>query len=325
MTALALIISLFVLTFILIKVSDHVVIAIRHLSRLTHTGIFVLSAIVIALGTSLPELFVSTTSALRGVSNLSLGVIVGSNIANIALITGVATLAVGKIKVQGGFIKHDLWVALAAGVLPILLIVDGRLSRVDGFVLLAVYAAYTTGFLKIRFWEIKESHKKQSFILRFWRQLSHIESTKTKEYGRLFVSVAVLLFTADLIVRAATALATIAGVPVFLIGIIFIAIGTSLPELAFSLRAVEDKEPTMFFGNLLGSTIINSTLIVGLAAVISPIQAVVFGEYLVSGIAFVVVFLTFWYFIRSKYRLDKWEAVVLLGLYLTFVLLEFVL
>jgi len=325
MTALALIISLFVLTFILIKVSDHVVIAIRHLSRLTHIGTFVLSAIVLALGTSLPELFVSTTSALRGVSNLSLGVIVGSNIANIALITGVATLAVGKIKVHGEFVKHDLWVALAAGVLPILLIVDGRLSRVDGFILLAVYAAYATSFLKIRFWEIKESHKKESFILRFWRQLSHIESTKTKEYGRLFVSIAALLFIADLIVKAATSLATIVGVPVFLIGIIFIAIGTSLPELAFSLRAVEDKEPTMFFGNLLGSTIINSTLIVGLAAVISPIQAVIFSEYLVSGIAFVVVFLVFWYFIRSKYRLDKWEAVVLLGLYLLFVFLEFVL
>ncbi|MFH1863826.1 MAG: sodium:calcium antiporter, partial [bacterium] len=123
----------------------------------------------------------------------------------------------------------------------------------------------------------------------------------------------------------AISLASLVGVPVFLIGIIFVAIGTSLPELAFSLRAVKDKEPTMFFGNLLGSTIINSTLIVGLAAVISPIEVVAFNEYIVSGIFFVVVFLAFWYFIRSKYRLDKWEAVVLLGLYLTFVLLEFVL
>lgn len=324
MTALALIISLFVLTFILIKVSDHVVIAIRHLSRLTHIGTFVLSAIIMALGTSLPELFVSTTSALNGLTNLSLGVIVGSNIANIALITAIATLAVGKIKVHGEFMKHDLWVALVAGILPILLIVDGNLSRVDGFILLTVYGAYAAGFLKIRFWEIKENYKKESFILRFWRQLSHVKSTKTKEYGRLFVSIAILLFCADLIVKTATSLATIVGVPVFLIGIIFIAVGTSLPELAFSLRAVEDKEPTMFFGNLLGSTIVNSTLIVGLAAVISPVKVVEFGEYLVSGIFFVVVFLAFWYFIKSKFRLEKWEAVVLLGIYLTFVLLEFI-
>jgi len=141
----------------------------------------------------------------------------------------------------------------------------------------------------------------------------------------LFISIAILLFCADLIVKTATSLASLVGVPVFLIGIIFVAIGTSLPELAFALRAVKDKEPTMFFGNLLGSTIINSTLIIGLAAVISPIQVVIFSEYLVSGIFFVVAFLTFWYFIKSKLRLEKWEAAILLGLYLFFVLLEFVL
>ncbi len=325
MIALALIISLFVLTFILIKVSDHVVIAVRRLSRVTHISAFVLSVIILSIGTTLPEFFVSTTSALRGVSNLSLGVIIGSNIANIALITGIAALTMGSIRVDSNFVKRDLWMALAAGVLPIFLIVDGKLSRVDGLILLVIYAAYTTSFLKIKFREIVESNKKENFVHRFWRRLNHIESTRTKEYGRLFISIAILLFCADLIVKTATSLASLVGVPVFLIGIIFVAIGTSLPELAFALRAVKDKEPTMFFGNLLGSTIINSTLIIGLAAVISPIQMVIFSEYLVSGIAFVVVFLAFWYFIKSKYRLDKWEAVVLLGLYLLFVLLEFVL
>ena len=325
MIALALIISLFVLTFILIKVSDHVVIAVRRLSRVTHISAFVLSVIILSIGTTLPEFFVSTTSALRGVSNLSLGVIIGSNIANIALITGIAALTMGSIRVDSNFVKRDLWMALAAGVLPIFLIVDGKLSRVDGLILLVIYAAYTTSFLKIKFREIVESNKKENFVHRFWRRLNHIESTKAKEYGRLFISIAILLFCADLIVKTATSLASLVGVPVFLIGIIFVAIGTSLPELAFALRAVKDKEPTMFFGNLLGSTIINSTLIIGLAAVISPIQVVIFSEYIVSGIAFVVVFLAFWYFIKSKYRLDKWEAVVLLGLYLLFVLLEFVL
>ncbi|MDP3994274.1 MAG: sodium:calcium antiporter [bacterium] len=325
MTALALIIALFVLTFVLIKVSDHVVIAVRRLSRATHISAFVLSVIILSIGTTLPELFVSTTSALNGVSSLSLGVIMGSNIANIALITGLAALTMGSIRVDGNFVKREIWMALVAGALPILLIVDGKLSRVDGLILLAIYAAYTTSFLKIKFREIVESNKRENFVHRFWRRLNHIESTRTKEYGRLFISIAILLFCADLIVKTATSLASLVGVPVFLIGIIFVAIGTSLPELAFALRAVKDKEPTMFFGNLLGSTIINSTLIIGLAAVISPIKTVIFSEYLVSGIFFVVIFLVFWYFIKSKLRLEKWEAAVLLFLYLLFVLLEFVL
>jgi len=325
MMALALIIALFVLTFVLIKVSDHVVIAVRRLSRATHISAFVLSVIILSIGTTLPELFVSTTSALNGLSSLSLGVILGSNIANIALVTGIAALTMGSIRVDSNFVKREIWMALAAGALPILLIVDGRLSRVDGLILLAIYAAYTTSFLKIKFREIIESNKKENFVYRFWRRLNHIESTRTKEYGRLFIGIAILLFCADLIVKTAISLASLVGVPVFLIGIVFVAIGTSLPELAFALRAVKDKEPTMFFGNLLGSTIINSTLIVGLAAVISPIQVVAFNEYLVSGIFFVAAFLVFWYFIKSKLRLERWEAAILLGLYLFFVLLEFVL
>jgi len=315
---------IFFFTFILIKSADHVVVALRHIAKLSHARLFVVSAILLALSTSLPELFVSTTSALEGVSSLSLGVVVGSNIANISLITGIAALTAGRVLVHGEFLKRDVWISLVAGVLPILLVFDKRLSRVDGLILLTVYAAYATSFFKIRFREIAEFHLSDVFFHRLFRKVTHFKTTLRREYGRLFVSVAVLLFSADLVVRLSKTLAEAIGIPLFLIGLILLAVGTSLPELVFSLRLLTDGEPTMFFGNLLGSTIANSTLIVGLAAVINPFAVAASDEYVISAASFIVIYLTFWFFIRSKFRLERWEAGVLIILYFIFVALEVV-
>lgn len=321
---LALILLLFFFTFILIKSADHVVVALRHIAKLSHARIFVISAILLALGTSFPELFVSTTSALEGVSTLSLGVVVGSNIANISLIAGFAALVTGRVFVHGEFLKRDVWISLAAGILPILLILDKSLSRVDGLILLTAYAAYATSFFKIRFREIAEFHLSEVFFHRLFRKVTHIKTTLTREYGRLFASLAVILLSADMIVKLSKNLAEAVGIPLFLIGLILLAIGTSLPELVFSLRLLTDKEPSMFFGNLLGSTIANSTLIVGLAAVINPVVIAAFDDYVISAVSFVVVYLTFWFFIRSKFRLERWEAGILIIFYLVFIAFEFV-
>jgi cation:H+ antiporter len=132
------------------------------------------------------------------------------------------------------------------------------------------------------------------------------------------------LFSADAIVKLSLSLASHANIPIFVIGLIILAVGTSLPELAFSLRSVTDHEPSMFFGNLLGSTIANSTLIIGIASFISPIEVIAINQYFKAVIAFVVVFIVFWLFIRSKHRLDRWEASMLVLLYIIFLVVELV-
>lgn len=319
-----LILLLILFSFILVKSADMVIIAVRRIARQTKTGIFALSAVILAIGTSFPELFVSLTSALEKTPGITLGVIVGSNIANISLVAGLTAFIVGKVTVHGDFLKRDVAFALVAGVLPLILIFDGELSRVDGLVLLAIYGAYATGFFKGRYLEIAEEHKKENFYHRFLRQVNHINGLRTKEFANLFIGLALLLFSADVIVKLSTDLATVAGIDVFVVGLILVAAGTSLPELAFSLRSLEDHQPSMFFGNLLGSIIANSTLVVGAAATIYPIRVGTEDEYLVAAGAFLLVFLTFWYFIRSKHRLDRWEAGTLLLLYAIFLLITFV-
>ena len=97
-----------------------------------------------------------------------------------------------------------------------------------------------------------------------------------------------------------------------------------MPELVFSFRSIRDGQPSMFFGNVLGSIIANSTLIIGVTSIITPIVLASFSDYLTAVVTFVIVFITFWLFIRSKHRLDRWEGLVLVLMYLVFVVVEFI-
>jgi len=152
---------------------------------------------------------------------------------------------------------------------------------------------------------------------------NHIDGSQRKEFGRLFIGIALLLASADGIVKLSSSLASTAGIPIFVVGLVVLAIGTSLPELAFSIKSISEHEPSMFFGNLLGSTIANSTLIVGTVSLIAPIKVIAFNEYLLAAVAFILVFSGFWFFVRSKHRLDRWEGGILLLIYITFLILEF--
>ncbi|OGM11842.1 hypothetical protein A2V80_03730 [Candidatus Woesebacteria bacterium RBG_16_39_8b] len=317
------IVILVLFSFVLIKSADTVVYALRGINSRMGTGVFALSAIILAVGTSLPELFVGVTSALEGSSELTFGVVIGSNIANIALIGGVTALIVGKVNIHGDYLKKDFLIAIVAGMLPVIFILDGSLGRVDGLILLSLYAAYLARFFKTKFAEISQEHKKESYFFRFLREIQFIERGIKHDAVKLFFGVAVLLFSADVIVKSSIAIANGFGISVFVIGLIVIAIGTSLPELAFSLRSLEDHEPSMFFGNILGSTVINSTLILGLTSFIYPIRIGSLDKYLEAVITFLVASIVLWSFVRTKHRLDRWEAAVLIIIYLIFVTLEF--
>lgn len=319
-----LILGIIVLSFVLIKAADFIVISLKKLSLHSRASTFTLSAILLALATSFPELSVAITSSLSQSSGLSFGNVLGANIANISLVVGTATLVTGKVRVHGSFLKEDVFFALLFGMTPLILIFDKTLGRVDGLVLILLYLAYTTGFFNERRKALVREHMTESLPLRFFRRIEQLNGSVGKDLAKLFAGVAVLLFSANLIVSLAQNLATILNIPLFLVGLILISLGTTLPELAFSIRSLEDHEPTMFFGNALGSVIANSTLILGVAATIYPIQIANLNEYLIAIIAFVVIFLVFWIFIRTKMMLTRLEGGILLALYIIFVLLEFI-
>jgi cation:H+ antiporter len=283
----------------------------------------VLAAIMVALSTSLPELFVGVAAALEGTPEISLGNVLGSNVANVSLVIGGASLIAGSVSVVGEFMKREFMAAFLAGLMPLVLILDGKLSRLDGIVLLVAYAFY------IRDVVIAGKHKslaergskKHGLLTRLeWIRSNHVDGWAMK----LMLGIAGVVVGADLLVRFASSLASDLGVPAFLIGILVVSVGTSLPELVLETQAIRKKDVALVFGDLLGSTVANSTLIIGITTLIHPIKVTSISKYFVAGGSFIAVFSLLWAFSMTKKKLDRWEALVLLGLYVMFVGLELV-
>ncbi len=313
-----LLITVFVLSFFLIKSADQVVVAVHRLSKNSTSGAFVISALFLAIATSLPELFVAITSGISGVSSLSLGNVIGANIANLTLVVGLSIIIVGSVDIHQKFIKKEIYLAGVAAVLPfILAFIGGGLSRVDGLILIFAYGVYALSFFL-------KKQKESDFSYKLFRKIHHVEHIKSKEIARLLFGIIALLVSANLLVFIARLLADKIGIPVFLVGLILVSIGTTLPELAFSIDALKNKEPAMFLGNLLGSIIVNSTLILGIAVTLSPINNFIVNKYLVAALAFIFIYLVFWGFTRTKFRLDRREAIILFLIYIVFAILEFV-
>lgn len=310
-------------SFLLIKATDILVINLKRLARTTRLGEFAVTTFILALATSLPELFVGITSALEGSPNLSLGNIIGSNIADLSLVIGGAALIGGSVAVHGIFLRRDVFYAFLAGAAPMVLLFDRSLSQVDGLILLALYGFYNVAVFTERKGEmVEEEEEEEGFLRRFLRRLNHRGGGK--EMAWIFLGVALLLFSADMLVRVAKWIAFSLHVPILLIGLFLVAIGTSLPELAFELRAIRARKPEMVFGDLLGSVVANGTLVIGITSLLAPIRIQAFEEYLLATIAFVAIFALFYLFIRTKRRLERWEGVVLLGVYILFIFLEFI-
>lgn len=316
-------ILILLLSFVLIKSSEIVVISLRRISKRSKAGVFALSAIIIAIGTSLPELFVGITSALEGSPNLALGNVLGANIANLSLVAGTSALFIKSVRVREGYLRREVGIALIAGVAPLLLILDHTLSRVDGLVLLAVYGVYTTSIFKTQYIRLAREPHLDDYFHKILRSIPVLDGHQSKEYGKLFLGLALLLWSSDMIVNLAQTIAQLLNIPLFLIGLVIVSIGTTLPEVAFSVKSLRDHEPSMFFGNLLGSIIANSTFVIGITALLSPIKIIAFHDYTVAVFFFILIFLIFWFFVKSKHRLDRWETVLLIILYLTFILAEF--
>jgi len=312
-----------ILAFVLAKAADLTLESIKSISRLTGAKMFVLSAIVLSVATSLPELFVGITSALEGTPNLSFGNILGANITNILLVAGLSAVVAGGVPVHGEKILHEFLLSALAGIMPLILLLDGTLSRIDGLILLALYFAYTLSFFKKRFVEVGEHHLSGSAFLRFIKRAEKVEQKADKSIGHLMVGIVALLFLSDLIVRVSTNISAALSVPVFIIGLLLLSVGTTLPELVVSFRSLKAHSDGIFFGNLLGSVIINSTLIMGLVSLITPITIVEPMTLLIPGVIFVLAAVIFWVFIKTKHFLSRREATVLLALYLVFVILGF--
>lgn len=271
---------------------------------------FVVGFVVMAVATSLPELFVGIASALAAKPALSLGNVIGSNIADITLVGGVIALLGRRINVRSKLIRKDsLWM-IAIAALPMALMFIGKsLSKLDGAILVAVFLLYAGNLIKRR------------------QNIKRMSENKVKKWDVVLspaiflVSLVLLFFSAEYVVKYGSALALDMFLPPILIGLFFIAIGTSLPELVFETTAVLKHHPEMALGDLIGSVVANSTLVLGVTALIYPVSAD-FLLFLTSAVFMIVVAFVFMVFIHSGRKLEWKEGLALLLLYILFIIVE---
>jgi cation:H+ antiporter len=256
-----------------------------------------------AFATSSPELTVSSMAALAGKPEIGLGDALGSNVVNIALILGLALLF-GSLSTRFAEIRRDFLLALSVPVLTLFLALDGMLSRAEGALLLALFAAWLT--LAAR-QAIAHRREVQANAQAIGQPLS------TALY--LIAGLACLILAGRLFVTGASGIAVALGVHAYVIGALVVAIGTSLPELVTTLLARLRGHDDVGLGTLLGSNLFNGLAIVGVAAAIHPIQAPV-GE-----IAAALVFgvLSMLLILPRAGVIPRWRGLALLTAYAAFV------
>ena len=235
---------------------------VRNASALARTlGIspMVIGLTVVAFGTSAPELAATLVAALRGAPELALANVVGSNVANVGLILGLTALAYPLVA-SWSFLRREVPWMLAATVLAMPLLYDGRLGRLEGLVLWAALVVFLVAAMRSGGPLVPGPRPAGERPGRAWRTVLGVAA-----------GVAVLAYGAQALVAGATALAQAWGVPERVIGLTLVAIGTSLPELASSLVAALRRETDIILGNIVGSNLFNLLAVLGTAAIVHPI------------------------------------------------------
>lgn len=233
-----------------------------------HLGMptLLIGMVIIGFGTSAPELAVSAMAAADGNPGLALGNGYGSNITNIALIVGL-TAIIAPIAVHSQVIRKELPLLIVLTLIAGAQLLDGELSRLDGWVLLGVFAA-------VMGWSIYQGIKGKDDPLGGETDseiIAHPMPMKSAVIW-LVIGLILLIVSSRILVWGAVSIAQSLGISDLVIGLTIVAIGTSLPELASALAAVKKNEHDLILGNILGSGIFNTLAVVGLAATIQPLS-----------------------------------------------------
>ena len=262
---------------------------------------------VVALGTSIPEALVSVQAAIGHQGGIAIGNVVGSNILNIALILGLSAFF-NPLKVDSHLVKADIPLLAGATFMLVVLLEDFHISRMEGAFLLLCIVGYVAGNImtvkrtsleenKIEGVEVPEDHRKN-----LWRDISF-----------LFIGLIALAFGSNFLVTGAVDLARIWGLSEALIGLTIVSIGTGTPEMATALMAAYRKRSDLAIGNAVGSNLFNIMFVLGIAALVAPLDGKGISSidlYVMLGVTFLLL-PTVW----TGRILDRKEGFLFLAIY----------
>lgn len=301
---------LLIASIVLVKAAASLVHAVAAIGGYLKLSEFTVAFILMAIVTSLPEVSVAVSAGLAGQSTLALGNALGSNLVNLTLIIAVPILIAGSLPVRSILARRDAVYMAVIAVVPMVMLLDGDITRLEGLLLLVFYGLYLFRLFQQR--------------TQFAGFTNHVSREVAFRQGLVFlVGTLALLAGAEFLVMAAGNLAELVQIPVSLVGIVLVAVGTSLPELAFGLKAVELRHEGEVLGNILGSVVANSTLVLALTALIQPIVVEDFSLIATTMIFLLGVLVLFLVGVYTDKKLDIKEALVLLLVYFMFLIAEF--
>lgn len=268
---------------------------------------------VISFGTSAPELVVSLNAAISGHADISLGNVIGSNISNMALVLAM-TVLIAPYFVRTRAVLHDWMMMMGVSILLMIMLLNGALSRPEGFILVFILLVFL-------FWSLRKSRNDVRS-----GNSSHPIPKYSLGVAVIIVIVACvgLVFGADMLVKSATIIARKLGVSERIISVSVIALGTSLPELATSAMAAIRKQNEISIGNILGSNIFNVLAILGTTACVSPFEIKdksfnfdMIWMLSISALIFLLILPL------KGSLLKRWKGFVLILIYFTYIYLVF--
>ena len=278
---------------------------------------FIVGLTVMAVGTSMPELTVSTMSALKGSSDMAIGNVTGSNLFNTLIILGICALIRPMVFTKEN-VRRDIPLCIAASVLLLLMALyigsPEGIGRVEGIILFALYIAFVIYSIRSAKKDAPDAEAgtddgKQSEASMGWGRVIFF----------IVVGLAGLIYGGNMCLESATAIARAWGVSEAIIAITIVAAGTSLPELASSVAAIANGKLSLALGNVIGSNVANILLILGVSGAIKPLTMggiTPLDMWMVVGSA-VVLYLSA--LAIGQRRITRFEGVIYLAIYVAYV------
>ena len=266
----------------------------------------VIGLTIVAMGTSAPEAAVSISAALQDNAGITIGNVVGSNIMNVLVILGMASVII-PIAVKKSTIKYEIpFTILVTAVLAVLGLWDNKISRLEGIILWVLFIAYLGYlFLMTKKGDV-EAEENKSKLDKVWKMIVFI-----------LIGGGLIVWGSDVTVDAATKIAQYFKMSDQLIGLTIVALGTSLPELITSVTAAKKGNADIAIGNIVGSNIFNILFVVGTTALITPV--VYAQSFLVDSIVAVATMVLLWMLVINKdSKLKRWGGAILLVGYVAY-------
>ncbi|MBI3337335.1 MAG: sodium:calcium antiporter [Candidatus Staskawiczbacteria bacterium] len=302
--------------FILTLLSSGLINSLVNLAKYLKWREFIIAFFVMAMASSMPNLFVDIGAALRGFPELAFGDILGGNLADLTLVMALAIFMSKRfVLAESKMVQESAIFMAVISVMPLLLILDGKLGRIDGLALILTFFIYA-------FWIFSRADRFKKIYKDVKQKPVKEFSNFLKDLAKIIIFLMIILAASQVIINSAQYFSDKLGISLSLVGLLIFGLGNCFPETYFSIISARRGEGYMILGDLMGSVISCSTLVLGIVAVIFPFQINDFSPFLIARIFFIVALVVFLITIKTGRKITKKEAIVLLFIYIAFLLVE---